>query len=58
MKLGSHVKKAQTISLIERGFERLGLDHWTVASRGVHAKVSHVRSRSHSPRYGLGGSGS
>ena len=29
-------KKAQTISLIERGFERLGLGHKTVAFRGVH----------------------
>ena len=29
-------KKAQTISFIERGFERLGLGHKTVAFRGVH----------------------
>ena len=30
MILGSHVKKAQTISFVERGFERLGLDHQAV----------------------------
>ena len=29
-------KKTQTISLIERGFKRLGLDHKTVVFRGVH----------------------
>ena len=29
-------KRAQTISLIERGFERLGLGHKTVVFRGVH----------------------
>ena len=29
-------KKAQTISFIERGFERLGLDHKSVVFRGVH----------------------
>ena len=29
-------KKAQTISFIERGFERLGLSHKTVVFRGVH----------------------
>ena len=28
--IGFAHKKAQTISLIERGFERLGLDHRTV----------------------------
>ena len=29
-------KKAQTISFIERGFERLGLSHKTVVFCGVH----------------------
>ena len=29
-------KKAQTISFIERGFERLGLGHKTTVFRGVH----------------------
>ena len=29
-------KKAQTISFIEREFERLGLGHKTVVFRGVH----------------------
>ena len=29
-------KKAQTISFIERGFERLGLGHKIVVFRGVH----------------------
>ena len=28
--LGSYVKRAQTISFVERGFERLGLGHQTV----------------------------
>ena len=27
-------RKAQTISFIERGFERLGLGHWTVVRDG------------------------
>ena len=30
MILGSYVKRAQTISFVERGFERLGLGHQTV----------------------------
>ena len=30
MTLGSYVKRAQTISFVERGFERLGPDHRTV----------------------------
>ena len=30
MTLGSYVKTAQTISFVERGFERLGLGHRTV----------------------------
>ena len=49
MILGSHVKKAQTISFVERGFERLGLGHQTVVSRGVHIELNRVRSRSLSP---------
>ena len=42
-------KKAQTISFIEHGFERLGLGHRTVVSRGVHTELNRVRSRSPSP---------
>ena len=55
--LGSHVIKAQTISFVERGFERLGLGHQTVVCRGVHIESNRVRSRSLSPGGGLGGSG-
>ena len=51
-------KKAQTISFIERGFERLGLGHQTVVFRGVHTELNRVRSRSLSPGGGLGGSSS
>ena len=36
-------KKVQTISFIERGFERLGLSHRTVISHGVHIKLNRVR---------------
>ena len=43
MILGSYVKRTQTISFIECGFERLGLDHWSVDNHGVHTKVNHVR---------------
>ena len=50
-------KKAQTISFIERGFERLGLGHQTVVCRGVHIESNHVRLMSLSPGGGLGGSG-
>ena len=57
MILGSHVKKAQTISFVERGFKRLGLGHQMVVCRGVHIELNHDRSRSLSPRGGLGGSG-
>ena len=53
MILGSHVKKAQTISFVERGFERLGLGHQTVVCRGIHIELNRVRSRSLSPRGGL-----
>ena len=35
-------KKAQIISFIERGFERLGLGHQIVVSRGVHTKLNRV----------------
>ena len=55
--LGSHVIKAQIISFVERGFERLGLGHQMVVCRGVHIESNHVRSRSLSPGGGLGGSG-
>ena len=55
--IGFARKKAQTISFIERGFERLGLDHRAVVCRGVHTELNRVRSRSLSPRGGLGGSG-
>ena len=42
-------KKAQTISLIERGFERLGLSHRTRVSRLDFTELGRVRSRSLSP---------
>ena len=57
MILGSHVKKAQTISFVEHGFKRLDLGHRTMVCRGVHAELNRVRSRSLSPGGGLGGSG-
>ena len=43
MALDSYVKRAQTISFVERGFEGLGLGHWSVGDHGVRTKVSHVR---------------
>ena len=55
--LGSHVIKAQTISFVERGFERLGLGHQMVVCRGVHIESNYVRSRSLSPGGGVGGFG-
>ena len=55
MILGLHVKKAQTISFIERGFERLGLGHRTTVCRDIHIELNRVRSRSLSPGGGLGG---
>ena len=58
MILGSHVKKAQTISFVERGFEILGLGHQTVVNRGVHTELNCVRLRSLFPGGGLGGSSS
>ena len=36
----------------------LGLGHRTMVSHGVHTELNHVRSRSLSPQYSLGGSGS
>ena len=42
-------KKAQTISFVERGFERLCLGHRMVVSRGVHTELNYVRPRSLSP---------
>ena len=57
MILGSHVKNAQTISFVERGFEMLGLGHQAVVGRGVHTELTRVRSRSLSPGGGLEGSG-
>ena len=58
MILSSHIKKAQTISFVERGFERLGLGHRTVVSHGVHTELTCVCFRSLSPWGGLRGSGS
>ena len=58
MILDSYVKRAHTISFVERGFERLGRGHRTVVSRGVHTELNRVRSRSLSSGGGLGGSGS
>ena len=55
--IGFARKKAQTISFVERGFEKLGLGHRTVVCRGVHIELNRVRSRSLSPGGGLGGSG-
>ena len=49
-------KKAQTISFVECGFERLGLGHRIVVSRDVYTELNRVRSRSPSPRGGLGSS--
>ena len=42
MILGSYVERAQTISFVERGFEGLGLGHWSVDNHGIHI-VGHVR---------------
>ena len=47
--IGLARKKAQTTSFVERGFERLGLGHRMVVSRGVHTELNRVRSRSLSP---------
>ena len=42
--LGSYVKKAQTISFVERGFERLGLGHRTVVRVGSGQWISSEES--------------
>ena len=34
--IGFEREKAQTISFVERGFERLSLGHRTVVCRGIH----------------------
>ena len=47
--IGFARKKAQIISFVERGFERLGFGHRTGVSHGVHTELSRVRSRSLSP---------
>ena len=47
--IGFAHKNAQIISLIERGFERLGLGHRTWVSRLVRTELGRVRSRSLSP---------
>ena len=47
--VGSARKKAQTISFVEHGFERLGLGHRTRVSRLVRTELGRVRSRSLSP---------
>ena len=54
--IGFARKKAQTISFVEREFERLGLGHRMVVGRGIHIKLNRVRSRSLSPRGELEGS--
>ena len=54
--IGFAHKKTQTISFVERGFEKLGFGHQTVVCRGVHIELNRVRSRSLSPGGGLGGS--
>ena len=43
--LGSYVKRAQTISLVERRFKKLGLDHWTVVRVGSGQRISFEESR-------------
>ena len=42
-------KEAQTISFVERGFERLGLGHRARVSHLVHTELGRVRSRDLSP---------
>ena len=56
--IGFAREKTQTISFVERGFERLSLGHRTVVCRGIHIELNHVCSRSLSPGGGLGGSSS
>ena len=47
--IGFARKKAQTISFIERGFERLGLGHQARVNRLVRPELARGRSRSLSP---------
>ena len=42
--LGSYVKRTQTISFVERGFERLGLGHRTVVWVGSGQQISSEES--------------
>ena len=44
--IGFTRKNAQTISLIERGFERLSIGHRTRVSRLIRTELGRVRSRS------------
>ena len=48
-------EKALTISFVEHGFERLGLDRQAVGFRGVHTRFSDLHPQSLSPGGGLGG---
>ena len=50
-------KKTQTISFVERGFERLGLSHQAVGFSWCSHMVKSFSPRSLSPGGGLGGSG-
>ena len=47
--IGFARKKAQTISFVKRGFERLSFGHQTGVSRDVYTELNRVRSRSPSP---------
>ena len=47
--IGLSRKKAQTISFVERGFEKLGIGHRTKVSRLVCTELGRVHSRSLSP---------
>ena len=55
--IGFARKKAQTISFVEHGFERLGFGHQRWVFRDIHTWLSHLRLRSLSLRGGLGGYG-
>ena len=50
--------RAQTMSFVERGLERLGLGHQMVSFPGVYTRLSVLYPWSPSPGGGLGGSGS
>ena len=56
--IGFAREKAQTISFVERGFERVSLSHRTMVCRGIYVELNRVRSRSLSLGGGLGGSSS